>query len=346
MEKLVYVVAFGFLAPFSLCLLMSKPRIGRVGRQFAQRVPYMLQHIRTMHGHYGTHQAAFAELSPQQFGAGFGPAWLAAISAGDNAEQGSSRMGQLMGETEAVQAAMGQARAGLQLLFYFVGLAFPGNAAHLAGYGQGQYGAARQNVLRLQGVLLQAVACALRDAPALAAVGYTLARREALAAISADLHTTSTSQSIKKGSNKEGTDRSTEVLNAAYAYARQVSAASKIIFREAATQRQLFRLGPGKGPQPERHTRSLKAPQQAKNMVFETPLANDTPLTLRLAGGAAAEVRVGRTSAPDVPPATWVVLGGAVRKVTLAAGALGAEGQYVVVEEVSGGALAVRIGVG
>jgi hypothetical protein len=210
----------------------------------------MQQRQRTLRGHFDTHAAEFAAFNPT-FDAAFGQQWAAALAAAEAAPAGEARQGQLMADTQAVDAAMEQARQQVQQLFYYVGQAFPHNAGRLATYGKPSYDKARASHERMISLLKQAADAATADQTALAAKGWTPAQTAALAALGTQLATANTTQEQQKGSGVEGGQTYIGLQNALYAHGPQVSLAAKTLYAANPGRRQLFDLTPeGGGPTP------------------------------------------------------------------------------------------------
>ncbi|MBO2011519.1 hypothetical protein [Hymenobacter negativus] len=302
----------------------------------------MRQDMRTMHEHYASHAAAFQAFNPE-FDAAFGTDWLAAIDAADAEPDHTVRTGELMEDTAEVTDVMDRARAGVQTLFYYVGRAFPHNAGRMATYGRSSYEAARKQHDQMRSLLQTAFTSATRDHAALAAKGYTAAQLAALGTLVTELADTNTTQEVTKGTNTEGRDHYVTVQNLAYGYGQEVSAAAKVLFAADAATLKLFRLS---GPAPAAHeTHELTvAPEDTGSVLLSTPLLATTKLHLRLAVPAPhQEAVVGRAVAPGSKIFTFVTLTQEVSELDVTAAALGASGQYVLVQNGSPAAVHVEI---
>jgi len=211
----------------------------------------MQQRQRTLRGHFTTHAAEFAAFNPT-LSAAFGQQWAAAQAAAEAAPAGEARQGQLMADTQAVDAAMEQARQQVQQLFYYVGQAFPRNAGRLATYGKPAYDKARNSHERMISLLKQASDAAATDQAALTGQGWAPAQTTALATLGTQLATANTAQEQQKGSGVEGGQTYLGLQNALYAYGQQVSLAAKILYAANPGRRQLFDLTPDAdgGPTP------------------------------------------------------------------------------------------------
>lgn len=319
-------------------------RAATVLRHYHEADAAMRQEIRTMHGHFTTHQAAFAAFNPE-FGGAFGTDWLAALNTADTTPTGTVRVGELKEDTAEVTSVMEQAQGAVQSLFYFVGRAFPHNAGRLKQYGRDTYDAARDSHDKMRTLLQTAFASATRDHVALAAKGYTPAQLAALGTLGTQLTTTNTTQEVKKGTNTEGTDHYLTVQNLAYGYGQGASAAAKILFASDKATLDLFRLG-GAAPAAHETHEVTVAEKGTATVVFATALADATRLHLRLAvpqGHQAA--RVARVAAAGDAPTVYVTLTTQISETDVQAVALGATGQVLVVENGGPGAVRVEIAV-
>jgi hypothetical protein len=199
----------------------------------------MRQDMRTMHGHYLSDMAAF------------GTQWLAAIGAADLAKPGAALRSDLKEDTQEVEALMEQARTQVQTLFYYVGQAFPGNAARLDQYGKKQYEQARKKHDKMRALLSLAIEAAERDQDELAEKGFKPAQLAALIQLAEDLEGANTDQEMRKGTNTEGSDDYIRIQNAAYTFGQQVSKAAKVAFAQDPVKQKLYLLG-GSGPGPKK----------------------------------------------------------------------------------------------
>ncbi|UOQ99185.1 hypothetical protein MUN81_06735 [Hymenobacter sp. 5317J-9] len=223
----------------------------QVLRHYSQPDAAMRQNMRTMHGHYLTHQAKFQAFNPD-FDADFGTEWLAALDLADTTPDHSVRTGELQEDTAEVEDVMVQARRAAQTLFYYVGRAFPGNAGRMAAYGRNTYDAARDHHEKMRTLLASAFAAATRDHAALAAKGYPAAQLDELNTLAQELTATNTAQEMKKGTNTEDRDHYVTVQNHAYGYGQEVNAAAQQLFADDKATQKLFRLsGDGSGGSPD-----------------------------------------------------------------------------------------------
>ncbi|MBD2724172.1 hypothetical protein [Hymenobacter armeniacus] len=213
-----------------------------VVRHYSQPDAAMRQNMRTMHGHYLTHQAKFQAFNPD-FDADFGTEWLAALDLADTTPDHTVRAGELKEDTAEVEDVMVRAQRAAQTLFYYVGRAFPHNAGRMAAYGRNTYDAARDSHDKMRTLLQTAFAAATRDHAALAAKGYTAAQLAALGTLAEELTAANTDQEMRKGTNTEGRDHYVTVQNHAYGYGQEASAAAKLLFAEDKATLNLFRLG-------------------------------------------------------------------------------------------------------
>jgi hypothetical protein len=211
-------------------------------RHYSQPDAAMRQDMRTMHGHYLTHQAKFQAFNPD-FDADFGAEWLAALDLADETPDHTVRTGELKEDTDEVEDVMVRAQRAAQTLFYYVGRAFPNNAGRMNTYGRKTYDAARNNQDKMRTLLQNAFAAATRDHAALAAKGYTAAQLAELGALAEELTSANTDQELKKGTNTEGRDHYVTVQNHAYGYGQETSVAAKVLFAADKATRDLFRLG-------------------------------------------------------------------------------------------------------
>lgn len=224
------------------------PTTTDVVRHYTMADAIMRQNMRTMHGHYLTHQAKFQAFNPD-FDADFGTEWLAALDLADTTPDHRVRTGELQENTAEVEDVMVRARRAAQTLFYYVGRAFPGNAGRMAAYGRNTYDAARDHHEKMRTLLASAFAAATRDHAALAAKGYTAAQLAELNTLAQELTTTNTAQEMKKGTNTEDRDHYVTVQNHAYGYGQEVNAAAQQLFADDKATQKLFRLsGDGAGP--------------------------------------------------------------------------------------------------
>ncbi len=235
-------------AHYPLLIVTPMKRPTAVLRHYSQPDATMRQDLRTMHGHYLAHEAAFQKFNPE-FDAAFGKDWLAALDLADTTPDHTVRVGELQEDTAEVETVMEQAQRALQAVFYYVGRAFPHNAGRLATYGRSTYDAARDNHDKMRTLLHTAFTSATRDAQALEAKGYTKAQLAELGRLADELTTTNTTQEVTKGTNTEGTDHYITTQNLAYGYGQEVSAAAKVLFVEDKATQGLFRLSSG-GPGP------------------------------------------------------------------------------------------------
>ncbi|MFD2721589.1 hypothetical protein ACFST9_22935 [Hymenobacter monticola] len=213
-------------------------------RHYSQPNAAMRQDMRTMHGHYLTHQARFQAFNPD-FDKDFGAEWLAALDLADTTPDHTVRAGELKEETAGVDDVMTRAQRAAQTLFYYVGRAFPGNAGRMSTYGRKTYDAARDHQEKMRTLLQNAFAAATRDHAALAAKGYTATQLAELGALAEELTSANTDQELKKGTNTEGRDYYVTVQNHAYGYGQETSAAAKVLFADDKATQKLFRLGGG-----------------------------------------------------------------------------------------------------
>lgn len=213
-------------------------------RHYSQPDATMRQDMRTMHGHYLTHQAKFQAFNPD-FDQDFGDEWLAALDLADTTPDHTVRTGELKEDTAEVEDVMVRAQRAAQTLFYYVGRAFPNNAGRMNTYGRKTYDAARDNHEKMRTLLQNAFAAATRDHAALAAKGYSAAQLQALAALAQELTEANTDQEMKKGTNTEGRDHYVTVQNHAYGYGQEANAAANQLFVDDKATQKLFRLGEG-----------------------------------------------------------------------------------------------------
>jgi hypothetical protein len=211
-------------------------------RHYSQPDATMRQDMRTMHGHYLTHQAEFQAFNPD-FDADFGSEWLAALDLADTTPDHTVRVGELKEDTAEVDDVIVRAQRAAQTLFYYVGRAFPNNAGRMTTYGRKTYDAARNNQDKMRTLLENAFAAATRDHAALAAKGYSAAQLADLHAVAQELTAANTGQEMQKGTNTEGRDHYVTVQNHAYGYGQEASAAAKMLFVDDKATRDMFRLG-------------------------------------------------------------------------------------------------------
>lgn len=307
---------------------VTHSRAGAVARHYTTTAAAMRQRMRVMLGQYLLKADDFGAFNPH-FDADFATHFLAAIDAGDAEEQGSARRAQLTEDTEEVLVEMAQARTELQMLFYFVGLAYPHQLSRLNEYGRRNYVKAAYQPALMQAELAQAFKVATRDHVALAAKGYTAPHLAALDTIMEGLNDKKSSQGIKKGTNSEATDHFITVQNLAYSYGQEVSAASKILFADNPTLLEIFRLGDGTGPATETHTLEL-AVGETKAVEFTTVLVAPVQLRLHLVNAVLEQkLYVGRSTTPAGPPASTFTLNKDDNDAVLPVADLGPEGQYL-----------------
>ncbi len=237
-----------FPAHYPLLIVTPMKKPATVLRHYSQPDAAMRQDMRTMHGHYLAHEAAFRKFNPE-FDAAFGKDWLAALDLADTTPDNTVRVGGLKEDTAEVETVMEKAQRALQAVFYYVGRAFPHNAGRLATYGRSTYDAARDNHDKMRTLLHTAFTSATRDAAELDKKGYTAAQLAELGSLAEELTTTNTTQEVTKGTNTEGTDHYITTQNLAYGYGQEVSAATKVLFADDMTTQDLFRLSSG-GPGP------------------------------------------------------------------------------------------------
>jgi len=150
--------------------------------------------------------------------------------------------------TQAIDELMVKARDQIQILYFYVDLAFEGNKAVYSYFGKDRYDAARNKPLKLYELLLKAEKAAeipiYKDS--LIEKGLNQSMIDEVEIIAADLKSKFDSRDEYISSRKKNTQERTKILNSIWEFMSAVNKASKIVYRTDYAKQQQYLLYPPK----------------------------------------------------------------------------------------------------